>query len=74
MKKLTLILGVSFLLASCTKEETKNYCAYCTELTSGYIATPYCGTSSSVNTYMNNMESYDPEYPNQVWSCYREEQ
>ena len=74
MRKLTLILGVFFLLASCTKESSKTYCAYCTELTSGYVASPYCGSSSSVNSYMNDLESYDPAYPYQVWDCYRQEQ
>ena len=73
MKKFTLILGVSLLLASCAKEEEKTYCAICTELATGSSATPYCGTSSEVDTYIANMESNDPA-SSELWSCYKEEQ
>lgn len=73
MKKITLILGVSLLLASCAKEEEKTYCAFCTELTTGSSTTTYCGTSSEVDTYIANMESNDPT-SSEVWSCYKEEE
>ena len=73
MKKLTLILGVYLLLSSCAKEEEKTYCAICTELATGSSATPYCGTSSEVDAYIEAMESNDPG-SSQVWECYKEEE
>ena len=75
MKKLTLILGASLLLASCSKEElSKTYCAYCTEITTGTQALPFCGSTIIVNSYISDKESFDPASPDQVWSCYKEEQ
>ena len=57
MKKIIAICGSILLLTSCTKEElNKTYCAYCTELTTGSSNTSYCGNSSEVDAYIENME------------------
>ena len=74
MKKIIAICGAILLLTSCTKEElNKTYCAYCTELITGSSNTSYCGNSSEVDAYIENMESNDPASSG-VWSCYKEEQ
>jgi len=54
------------MLSSC---ESRTYCATCVELNASYYATDYCGTSSSVDAYIDELESYDPLYPDQNWSC-----
>ena len=63
----TLVIGVmSIMFSSC---ETGTFCASCYESNSQYYAEEYCGTSSSVDSYIDELESYDPNYPNQSWSC-----
>ena len=68
MKKLIKFLFIFFLfnsLISCTK----NYCARCTEMSTGYKADEFCEVESSVDRYINRMEAYDPAYPTQNWDC-----
>ena len=72
MKKIIVICGVIFLLSSCSKDES--YCAYCTELTTGTQATPFCGSEILVNTYISNKESFDSQNPTLIWECYKEKQ
>ena len=63
----TIVIGVmSIMFSSC---EAGTFCASCYESSSGYYAAEYCGTSSSVDAYIDELESYDPNYPNQNWSC-----
>ena len=65
-----IVFCVIFFLSSCSKGgSSQEYCAECIELDSGYISNEFCGTSSQVDAYINEFESYDPQYPNQVWSC-----
>ena len=70
MKRLLILLCLPLLFTSC-ESTFGRYCASCTEQNTGYLADDYCGTNTSVNVYINDMESYDPAYPDQVWSCYK---
>ncbi len=68
MKKIVIIFFVFF--TSCGVSSTfGTYCASCTEISSGFIADDYCGTSLSVDAYIIDLESYNPNYPDQVWVC-----
>ena len=49
-----------FIISSCGE-----YCADCVELDSGYIADEFCGTSSQVDVYIDELES--TSYQN--WVC-----
>ena len=53
------------IFTSCDREE----CVTCTEVNSGYVAPEFCGTSTEVSTYENELTQYDPLYPYQDWTC-----
>ena len=59
LKQILIFVAIASL-SSCGK-----YCAECTEHDSGYTASNFCGTSSEVNIYIEELESTN--YQN--WSC-----
>ena len=64
------LIGLVFIINSCSPSGLlSRYCAQCEEVNSGYVASDYCGTNLDVETYIDEMESYDPDYPNQYWVC-----
>ena len=70
MKKINYISSFCLiLLLSFSSCEPATYCAECVELNTGYNASLFCGSNSEVNDYMDELESYDPNYPDQNWSC-----
>jgi len=67
MKKLFYLpIFISLIFfTSCEKEE----CVTCVEVNSGYTADEFCGTSSEVSTYEDELTQYNPLYPTQDWVC-----
>lgn len=52
-------------LTSCSK----TYCAQCVEVRSGYTTDEVCDTEDAIDDYINDLEGYNPAYPNQDWIC-----
>ncbi len=73
MNKSTLMRYIIFLLFTCLFTLNScvktNYCADCIEVNSGYSADLYCGNEATVDSYIDEMTTYDPNYPNQDWVC-----
>lgn len=59
-----LLAIVSIAFTSCQK----NYCAHCTESTTGYTPDDYCGKDSDVDTYIDELKTQGAEV-GQNWSC-----
>ena len=66
MKQVLFFLCLIGFITSC---EEQRYCAQCLEVNTGYYADEYCGTSIAVDAYIEELESYDPLYPDQDWTC-----
>jgi len=71
-KEIIFILILTPLLFMSCENPFARYCASCTEMSTLYVADDYCGTSSQVDIYINDLESYNPAYPDQNWSCYKQ--
>ncbi|MBT6964672.1 MAG: hypothetical protein HOA01_00465 [Flavobacteriales bacterium] len=55
MKKILFVLGISLVfLSSCEKTQ---YCASCVEYYSGYVADDFCSDNTSVDNYIEDLES-----------------
>lgn len=70
MRKIQILIAVltiaSIAFSSCEKEN--DYCAVCTEATSGYSPSDFCGSETDVDLYISELKKQGSA-AGQSWSC-----